>query len=254
MPVYALLLEYDGADYCGWQQQNNLPTIQATMEHALRTFLRDESLHVTGAGRTDAGVHARGQVAHFTCSEIPPDLWKRLVKALNGLLPSSIAVHAAVKTHEDFHARYDAKQRTYHYQISTARLALERSYRLFVISEPDFERMNDACTRLIGTHHFGSFCRTRSTTVNRICTVSYAQWEPEPIRGYWRFVIQANRFLNGMVRSLTGTLLEIGRSQKSIHDLEHILIAKDRRKAGPSLPAHALVLDHVTYNSVLFPP
>lgn len=252
MPVYALLLEYDGSEYCGWQRQNNLPTVQATVEDALRTFLRSDSLHVTGSGRTDAGVHARGQVAHFACHEIAPDLWRRLVKALNGLLPPSIAVHAAVKTHEDFHARYDAKQRTYHYHISTVPVALERSRRLRVISELNFDCMNDACTRLIGTYHFGSFCRTRSATINRICTVSYAQWEPESVPGYWRFVIEANRFLHGMVRSLAGTLLDIGRSRKSIRDLEHILAAKDRQKAGPSLPAYALVLDQVTYDPALF--
>ena len=252
MPVYALLLEYDGSEYSGWQRQLGHPTIQQTVEEALRTFLRHDQIQITGSGRTDAGVHARGQVAHFECEAIPNDLWKRLVHALNGLLPPSIAVRAAINTHEDFHARYDARQRTYHYYLSCVPLALERSHRLFVLRALDFERMNQASKLLVGTQHFGAFCRTRSATVNRVCTVYYAQWEPELQAGYWRFVIEADRFLHGMVRSLVGTLLKIGWGQRSIQSLEHILASQDRRKAGPAAAPHALVLDQVAYTTPLF--
>ncbi len=252
MPVYALLLEYDGSKYSGWQRQKTHPTIQADIEEALRTFLRCDQLRITGSGRTDAGVHARGQVAHFECQVMTTVQRHRLVSALNGLLPPSIAVRAAAKTHDDFHARYDARRRTYHYCISSVPLALDRSRRLFLSSVLDYPRMNHACSLLIGTHHFGAFCRTQSATVNRVCTVHYAQWEPEARPGYWKFVIEADRFLHGMVRTLAGTLIDIGRGQRSVHDLEYILDSRDRRKAGPAAPAHALILDHVTYIVPLF--
>jgi len=252
MPVYALLLEYDGSEYSGWQRQHAQPTIQATVEEALQTFLRCDPLRVTGSGRTDSGVHARGQVAHFECDVIPDDLLRQIVHALNGLLPASITVRAAVNTHEGFHARYDATRRVYHYYISRVPLAIERNHRLFVLHKLNFERMNYACNRLIGTQHFGAFCRTSSTTVNRICSVHYAQWEPETPTGYWRFVIEADRFLHGMVRSIVGTLLDIGRGQRTPKDLEYILSTQDRREAGPSAPAHALVLDHVSYPILIF--
>ncbi len=252
MPVYVLLLEYDGSKYSGWQRQKTHPTIQADVEEALKTFLRCDELQVTGSGRTDAGVHARGQVAHFECQAIPTDQWRRLVNALNGLLSPLIAVRAAAKTHDGFHARYDARRRTYHYHISSVPLALDRNQRLFIPAALDYERMNHACNLLIGTHHFGAFCRTRSATINRVCTVYYAQWEPETLPGYWKFVVEADRFLHGMVRSLVGTLLEIGHGQRSVQDLGDILASQDRREAGPAAPAHALVLDHITYATGLF--
>lgn len=252
MPVYALLLEYDGSKYSGWQRQKAHPTIQGYVEEALRTFLRCDELQITGSGRTDAGVHARGQVAHFECQPIPADQWRRLVRALNGLLPPPIAVRAATKTYDGFHARYDARRRTYHYHISSVPLALDRNQRLFIPAALDYECMNRACNLLIGSHHFGAFCRTRSATINRVCTVYYAQWEPETSPGYWKFVVEANRFLHGMVRSLVGTLIEIGRGQRSVQDLGDILASQDRREAGPAAPAYALVLDHVTYAAPLF--
>ncbi len=252
MPVYALLLEYDGSKYSGWQRQKDQPTIQQDVEEALRTFLHYDRLQIVGAGRTDAGVHARGQVAHFKCPSIPADQWKRLVHALNGLLPPSIAVRAAVKTYDEFHARYDARRRTYQYHISCTPMALDRNLRLYVPVTLDFDRMNRTSTQLVGTHHFGAFCRTQSATLNRVCTVYNAQWEPEMLPGYWKFIIEANRFLHGMVRSLVGTLLEIGRGQRTVQSLENILASHDRRKAGPTAPAHGLVLDHITYAAQIF--
>ena len=252
MPVYALLLEYDGAEFHGWQRQENHPTIQQTLQHALQIFLRCPRIPITGSGRTDTGVHARGQVAHFTCDEIPQDLAQRMVHALNGLLPASIAIHAVTKMPDNFHARYDARLRTYHYHISTTPLALERNRRLYVANHLDFEQMNQASRLLIGTKHFGAFCRTQSATINRICTVSTAQWDLEAPLGYWKFVIEADRFLHGMVRSLAGTLMEIGRGYRSAQDLDRILESQDRREAGAAAPAHALVLDRVLYSESLF--
>jgi tRNA pseudouridine38-40 synthase len=252
MSKYALLLEYDGAEFNGWQRQSGDPTIQATVEKALQTFTRQKHLRVTGSGRTDAGVHARGQVAHFECEALPHDASQRLVKALNGLLPPTVAVRAAVQVRESFHARYDARLRRYHYYASTEPLALERNRRLVVHFSPDFERMNRACALLIGNQHFGAFCRTRSATVNRICSIVRAQWEPEIHSGCWRFVVEADRFLHGMVRAMVGTLLEIGRGKRSVQDMKRILATQDRRESGVAAPAYGLVLDQVTYDIPIF--
>ncbi|MDE2769808.1 MAG: tRNA pseudouridine(38-40) synthase TruA [Bacteroidota bacterium] len=252
MSRYALLLEYDGSEFNGWQRQSGGPTIQASVEKALQTFTRQKYVQITGSGRTDAGVHARGQVAHFECETLPDDAFQRLVKALNGLLPPTVAVRAATQVHENFHARYDARLRRYHYYASTEPLALERNRRLVIYSSPDFERMNRACALLIGNQHFGAFCRTRSATVNRICSVRRAQWEPEVHPGCWRFVVEADRFLHGMVRALVGTLLEIGRGKRSVQDMKRILATQDRRESGVAAPAYGLVLEHVKYDTPIF--
>jgi len=252
MPTYVLLLEYDGSKFSGWQRQNSQCTIQSTVEQALRTFLRSDQIQIVGSGRTDAGVHALGQVAHFRCEPIPIDQWKRLPNALNGLLPDSIAVRSAAQSSDQFHARYDAIHRTYHYLISSKPFALQKHQRLLVLPTLDFERMNVAAQLLIGSHHFGAFCRTRSATKNRVCNVTRAQWEHELEPHFWRFMIESNRFLHGMVRSIVGTLLEIGQSNISLEDLKQILTSQDRRNAGPSAPAHALVLHHVEYPTPLF--
>jgi len=254
MPTYALLIEYDGSEFSGWQRQNSHPTIQATIEQSLRVFLRDDSLQITGAGRTDAGVHARGQVAHFRCQSIPLAQWKRLIHGLNGLLPPSIAIQAAVKTHDDFHARYDATQRSYHYQISCRYFALHRHQRLFVSPTLDFESMNSAAKVLIGSHHLGAFCRTSSATTNRVCTVTRAHWQQEALPYNWRFIIEADRFLHGMVRSIVGTLFEIGQQKMTLSKLKDVIRQQDRRSAGPSAPAHGLILDHIEYRTLLFQP
>ncbi|MCY4172419.1 MAG: tRNA pseudouridine(38-40) synthase TruA [Bacteroidetes bacterium] len=254
MATYALLIEYDGAEYSGWQRQNFHPTIQSTIEESLRIFLRNDRLQITGAGRTDAGVHARGQVAHFRCEPIPQDLLKRLIHGLNGLLPKSIAIRAAVKTQNEFHARFDAIQRSYHYLISCEPFALQRTHRLLIRSDLDFERMNCAAQLLVGSQHFGAFCRTNSSTTNRICNITRALWEQEALPHHWTFIIDADRFLHGMVRSIVGTLLEIGQQKMPLETLQEIISQQDRRNAGHAAPPHALILDQVTYPTPLFQP
>lgn len=244
MPTYRLTIEYDGTSFSGWQVQPSDPSIQKELEDALATALR-EPISVTGSGRTDAGVHARGQVAHFTTNQ-HVDTY-RLLAALNGLLPRTIAVRAVEQAPDGFHARYDARLRRYHYYVSTGFRALDRHMRWHVRPAPDFERMNEAAADLLGTRDFDAFCRTQSDTRNRICTVHAARWVRETDAGDWRFEIAADRFLHGMVRGIVGTLLEIGRGKRPVNDIPRILSLKDRREAGPAAPAHGLVLEEVSY-------
>ncbi len=244
LPTFRLLIAYDGTDFHGWQTQPDRPTVQAALEAAAATALRTP-VSIVGSGRTDAGVHARGQVAHFSTEA--PVAPHRLRNALNGILPKSIGVLDLAPAPEGFHARYDARARRYHYYVSLGPRPLERRWRYVMHTPPDFDRMNGAARDLLGTHDFSAFCRTKSETENRVCTVAEARWVREAREGDYRFRIVADRFLHGMVRAVVGTLIEIGRGRRPGDDLPRILATGDRREAGPAAPAHGLVLEHVSY-------
>lgn len=248
MVTYRMTIEYDGAPFCGWQVQPDEPTVQEAVEDALATALRTP-VGVVGSGRTDSGVHARRQVAHFQVEE-PVDGYT-LLASLNGILPRSIAVRDLQRAPDAFHARYDARVRRYHYYVTTGFRALDRHVRWRVRPVPDFERMNEAASDLIGEHDFDTFCRTQSETENRVCTLYSAEWIAESDDGDWRFEITGNRFLHGMVRSIVGTLLEIGHDKRSADDIPRLIARMDRRNAGPAAPAFGLVLEEVLYENDL---
>jgi tRNA pseudouridine38-40 synthase len=239
---FRLLIEYDGTEYAGWQVQLEKETVQGTIEQALNILLK-QATTVVGAGRTDAGVHARGQVAHFDSNvEISP---RRLQNSLNGILKKTIRIRNVETCENTFHARYSAKSRTYHYQISRTPRALYRHLVWYISYNLDIPRMQQAADMITGTHDFQAFCRSISDVNNYLCTVYISRWQHR--EDILLFEISANRFLHGMVRALVGTFVDIGRGKTTLDFFKHILKKHDRKLAGQSAPACGLILEKVEY-------
>jgi tRNA pseudouridine38-40 synthase len=242
MPRFQLLIEYEGSNYSGWQIQNNERTIQGEIEKALHVILRT-TIRITGAGRTDSGVHARGQVAHFDSTK-SLDL-NRLKRSLNGVLEKDIRIKSINKVSDDFHARYHAKWRIYKYQIATEPQALFRNQCWYLSVPLNVNDMNIACKEILGQHNFKSFCRSIANMSNYMCTVSDALWSRES--ELLIFTIKANRFLHGMVRALVGTLVDIGRGKLEMISITEIIDAQDRIFARQSAPVRGLILEEIVY-------
>lgn len=250
---YFILLSYDGTGYHGWQVQPNGVSVQEVLQKALSTLLRQPT-EVTGAGRTDAGVHASMMVAHFDwpaahegegCEEAPLDC-TQLTYKLNRLLPPDVAVQAVRPVGPEMHARFSATRRTYHYYIHTRKDPFLRGYSWQVNVPLDFALMNEAAQVLLEYSDFTSFSKTGTDVKTNICQLTEARWEQlKP--GEWCFTVSANRFLRNMVRAIVGTLVEVGRHRMTISQMRHAIEAKDRQRAGESVPGHALYLTNIEY-------
>ena len=244
---YFISFTYRGTDFHGSQTQPNGNTVQAEMEKAFATILRTP-VALTFAGRTDAGVHADKMVAHFDVEKAVP---ANFAARLNNLLPDSIAVRDLRRVTNEAHARFDALERTYHYRITTRKDPFTYQTRTRIGGILDFTAMNQAAELLLGKQDFASFCRVHTDVKTTICDVREARWIVEnEYEAY--FVITADRFLRNMVRAVVGTLFDIGRGKMTKEQLEDIIAAKDRCKAGHSAPAEGLSLVEIKYPKNLF--
>jgi len=252
MGRFFIHLAYNGANYNGWQTQPGLPTVQQTLETALTTLLR-QPIAVVGCGRTDTGVHASDFYAHFDAgSELSDNLEEHhgirsteLVFKMNNLLPSDIAIYDIYPVADNAHARFDAISRTYQYHVSDRRLPFRQGQYCRIYYKPDIDKMNEAARVLMEYEDFTSFAKLHTQVKTNICYLKEARWEA--IGEEWVFTIKSNRFLRNMVRSVTGTLLDVGRGKLGIEGLREIIEKKDRCAAGVSMPACGLFLTKVEY-------
>lgn len=242
---YRLDIEYDGSRYEGWQRQNRITnTIQGKIEEVLSKMC-ETPIEIDGAGRTDAGVHAKGQVANVhletekSCEEI--------CDYLNHYLPEDIAVQCVSEAEPRFHSRLLAKEKIYQYRILTGghKNVFERKYVYPLQETLDIKAMKKAAEKLVGTHDFKSFCSNKKMKKSTVRTIYEIKLEEE--NGEIRITYRGNGFLYNMVRILTGTLIEVGRGEKMAESIEGILEAKERSSAGFTVPARGLTLSEVRY-------
>ena len=237
-----LEIEYDGTDFYGWQVQPKLRTVQGEIQDRLNIILKHE-VNLIGSGRTDVRVHALRQVANFK-TDTPLD-GESILRALNGLLPDDVVITKVEEVDLDFNARYNAKSRLYKYRVYLGRTAILRRYVWEVLYSLNLNKIVEATDEISGEHDFSSFCVAESIKENNVCKVMSSTWEKS--ENELVFVIEADRFLHTMVRTLVGTLIDVGRGYFSVLDFVKILKAKDRRKAGPTAPACGLYLVEVKY-------
>lgn len=239
-----LSLAYDGSAYHGWQKQPRQNSIQGELESALQQ-LTQTVVPITGAGRTDAGVHALGQSAHFdTNMSLSPARW---IRALNALLPRDIAVNRAEFVDENFHARFSALSKTYRYQIlnTTEHAPLSRHHRVHIHYDLKLQKMRAAAKALSGLHCFTSFCAAGSVVPDH--NIDLHHIKIQRAGNEINMTLSARKFLKYMVRNIVGFLIEVGRGKRSPDEIQEIFNALDRKAAGPRAPAHGLILVEVKY-------
>jgi tRNA pseudouridine38-40 synthase len=244
MSRFAFKIKYNGKNYFGWQKQLNQISIQEKIEKALNQLYNSTGIEIVGCGRTDTGVHANDYTFHVDLTE-KYELETVHFK-LNRMLPDDICIVSSRKTEENFHARFDAKSRTYRYFIHFNKDPFINDFSLYQHQMLDFEKMNEAAKLLIGKKDFTSFSKLHTDVKNNICEVIEAKWELiDDNKAY--FQIKANRFLRNMVRACVGTLIEIGSEKINNDDLQKIINAQNRSEAKLSVPAHGLFLWSVEY-------
>jgi tRNA pseudouridine38-40 synthase len=241
---YFIYLAFKGTNYYGWQVQNNEQTVQGTLQNAFSLKLGDK-ISITGAGRTDTGVHANYFVAHFDTDKI---IDENFIYQINNFLPDDIAINKIIKVKNDAHARFDAISRTYKYFINTTKNPFNNDYALFISQNLDIQKMNQACSVLFNYEDFTSFSKLHTDTKTNNCKIFEAKWEKT--NNQLIFTITANRFLRNMVRAITGTMIDLGRNKITVSDFENIIKAKNRQLAGHSAKAKGLFLDYIKYANI----
>ena len=245
MKNYKITVQYDGTRYKGWQvQKSTEDTIQGKIQHVLETLV-GHPVEVIGSGRTDAGVHASGQIANFHIEDGYCE--EEIMRWLNEHLPQDIAVTQICEVEERFHSRYQADTKTYRYRIHTSSISnvFERKYVYEYLLPLDIEKMRKAAEHLIGTHDFRAFCgnrRMKKSTVRTIYSIEIEVNESEIA-----IIYTGNGFLQNMIRILTGTLIEVGDGRREPKEMTQILESKDRSMAGYTVPPQGLILEKVTY-------
>ncbi len=236
-------ISYKGTNYHGWQFQKNAISVQQVITESLQTLLKDKSLSIIGSGRTDAGVHAKQQVFHV---DIPDSTEvENLMFRLNGILQNDIIVNHIDIVPANVHARFDAIRRSYEYHLRLKRTPFGENEYYYHRNPLDFEAMNEASNYLLGEQNFESFSRVKTGVNNFVCTITKAEWQVEGTKAV--FHISANRFLRSMVRSIVGTLLEVGEGKTNAEEVKKIIEKRDRRVAGRSVPPQGLYLCKVEY-------
>lgn len=247
MARFFVEIKYDGTNYHGWQIQQNANSVQAEINQAFSTLLQSETT-VTGAGRTDAGVHAKQLFAHFD-TDINFEIDKTQFK-LNSILPSDISCSSISKVTNDAHARFSATTRTYEYWITPNKNPFLTNRAYYFPHKLNSVLMNEASNQLFKHKDFSSFSKSNTDTFTNDCEITFAKWEKK--NDCLIFTITANRFLRNMVRAIIGTMLEIGQQKLPVDELDAIIISKNRSNAGSSAPAHGLYLTQVNYPKEVF--
>lgn len=240
-------ISYDGKNYNGWQSQPNATGIQEVVTDSLTKLLRTP-IEIVGSGRTDTGVHCKQQ--YFHCDVPDGTDRSKLLHQMNSILPSDIAIKSILNVKPDAHARFDALERSYIYQITTCKDPFKQGYAWHFFKPLQLQTMNDAAALLIGNHDFQCFSKVKTDVKNYFCTITYARWSQtgESIE----FNISANRFLRGMVRAIVGTLIDVGVGKTSVEEFRTILASRDRREAGQNVPPYGLYLTKVVYPQEVF--
>lgn len=239
---YFIEFAYNGKNYCGWQLQPHSPSVQETLAKAISTLLR-APLELTGAGRTDTGVHAAQMYAHFDYDGVIDN--NTLVQRLNSFLPKDIAVFRFIPLHHEAHARFDAVSRTYEYHIHTFKDVFIPDGSWYHFHPLDVDKMNEAAKVLFDYIDFKCFSKTHTDVKTFNCRITHAWWKQQGTRLV--FTVTADRFLRNMVRAIVGTLVDVGLAKLTIQDVRGIIESRDRNKAGASVPAHGLYLTKVQY-------
>lgn len=245
---YFVDIAFNGKNYHGWQIQPDATSVQEVLERTFSTYFRSD-LKITGAGRTDTGVHASHMVAHFDMENSIDDIGETIFR-LNSFLPKDIAIEEIYEVREEAHARFDAIEREYQYGIVLNKdpFRIDVAHQIYNI--PDIEKMNMASDLLLGYQDFQCFSRSNTDVKTYYCDIKHARWEFED--NFLTFTITADRFLRNMVRAIVGTLLDVGNDKISISDFKEIIESKDRTRAGASAPAQGLFLTRVTYPETIY--